>query len=109
MTTPRPKCVRCQNVYGYRDTKVETVRFNRNEIEPPQYTGNGVIVRTTGARLHEGRTVINGVDVTGHKSCYRYIWDGATWIKPHDPFCTLRCALSYAREAYEKAIGGRSP
>jgi len=28
-------------------------------------------------------------------------WDGETWVKPYEPFCTLRCALEYARMAYK--------
>jgi hypothetical protein len=24
-------------------------------------------------------------------------WDGESWYWPYNPFCTLRCALSYAR------------
>ena len=26
-------------------------------------------------------------------------WDGVSWYHKYNPFCTLRCALSYARMA----------
>lgn len=29
-------------------------------------------------------------------------WDGSSWFHPYNPFCTLRCALSFARKAYAK-------
>ena len=28
-----------------------------------------------------------------------YKWDGVSWYHKYNPFCTLRCALSYARMA----------
>jgi len=27
-------------------------------------------------------------------------WDGETWFFKYNPFCTLRCALAYARRAH---------
>ena len=27
-------------------------------------------------------------------------WDGTSWRAPYNPFCTLRCALAYARKTY---------
>ena len=32
--------------------------------------------------------------------CQRDIRDGETWSAPCEPFCTLRCALNYARKAW---------
>ena len=32
-------------------------------------------------------------------------WDGETWEWKYNPFCTLRCALAYARKAYETGRG----
>jgi hypothetical protein len=32
----------------------------------------------------------------------RTVWDGVSWLVPYKPFCTLRCALHYARKAYEE-------
>lgn len=34
-------------------------------------------------------------------------WDGTSWRFPYNPFCTLRCALAYARWAYEGHHGRR--
>jgi hypothetical protein len=28
------------------------------------------------------------------------LWDGQTWGGGYPPFCTLRCALDYARRAF---------
>lgn len=30
------------------------------------------------------------------------VWDGVTWVFPYNPFCTLRCALRYARQMHFK-------
>ena len=30
----------------------------------------------------------------------RGAWDGVTWFHKYNPFCTLRCALGFARKAY---------
>jgi len=29
-------------------------------------------------------------------------WDGETWFHKYNPFCTLRCALAYARLRYSQ-------
>ncbi len=29
-------------------------------------------------------------------------WEGESWRGGHNPFCTLHCALDYARRAYAK-------
>jgi hypothetical protein len=29
-------------------------------------------------------------------------WDGVSWFHKYNPFCTLRCALAYAKRAYAK-------
>jgi len=35
-------------------------------------------------------------------------WDGQSWSHPYNPFCTLRCALSYARRMYDRVGTGGS-
>ena len=32
----------------------------------------------------------------------RSLWDGETWFGGKKPFCTLNCALDYARKAYAR-------
>lgn len=31
-------------------------------------------------------------------------WDGQTWFWKYNPFCTLRCALAYARRSYVAGV-----
>jgi len=31
-------------------------------------------------------------------------WDGETWFWKYNPFCTLRCALGFARKAAAKGV-----
>jgi len=33
------------------------------------------------------------------------VWDGS-WIHPYNPFCTLRCALNYARAVHARGQRG---
>lgn len=33
------------------------------------------------------------------------LWDGESYNAPCSPFCTLRCALKYARRAYAEKQG----
>jgi hypothetical protein len=87
---PRPKCVHCGQPYGLRSVKTETIKFAENK--PPAYTGDQILVaETTPYRTADGEHVM-----------YRRTWDGKTWHVPHDPFCTLRCALRYARIAFRR-------
>jgi len=97
----RPVCVHCQQPYGQRNINVEIVRWAKGDQEPP-YIGNGKVVKKSvfhGA--NDSHTVINGIDVTGYHFRYRHIWDGESWIGGYNPFCTLRCALDYARKAHQ--------
>ena len=34
---------------------------------------------------------------------YREVWDGESWWTSYEPFCTLRCALAYARKAWAQS------
>lgn len=105
MTKPRPICVHCGKPYGSRDTTMETVRWPSGDM--PAYRGNGIVTKTTMHRsarpamqLNDptrGAFTIEAMD----NVAYRTIWDGATYRKPYEPFCTLRCALAYARKAYK--------
>jgi hypothetical protein len=67
------------------------------DIAPaPSYRGNGIVVGHTRPYVSadNGRAVMQ-----------RYVWDGETWSGGYEPFCTLRCALAYARKAIAKAEG----
>jgi hypothetical protein len=43
---------------------------------------------------------IASAPVVGHMTTNREIWDGESYSGGYEPFCTLRCALAYARKAY---------
>lgn len=99
MTAHRPTCVNCGAAYGRRDTKLEVVRWRDGERKP-EYNGNGIVVRDHYHGINPLKTVLLGVDCTNMHAAYRDVWDGETWVGGHKPFCTLRCALRYARRAY---------
>ena len=68
----------------------------------PAYTGNGIVTRE-----RERPTKSNWSYEAGHTHITemmidREIWDGQSWFGGYQPFCTLRCALDYARKAYKK-------
>jgi len=109
---PRLKCAYCGKNYGRRNITSETVRWSSPTKQvtttsggsvtvldgpatpAPAYRGNGIVVKEHNAYLSadNGRMVMT-----------RDIWDGETWIGGYAPFCTLRCALAYARAAYAAA------
>src|SRR5262245_27322671 len=126
MTAPRPTCVHCGKPYGQRATTDEVVRWDTptKDVEnfftnprtgkttttgktvvldgeptpPPPYTGNGIVVK-------DGHAYLSGDD--GRMVMRRLIWDGESYWRPYAPFCTLRCALDYARRAYARATAAR--
>lgn len=92
----RPICVHCGKPYGYRDIDDMVIRRATANEPWPRYAGNGIVIKD----------VVIGYSAT---VAYRKIWDGETWVKPYEPFCTLRCALDYARKAYRQGVGARPP
>ena len=123
MTAPRPKCVACGKPYGSRRTTSNKVTWPVGE-SMPAYRGNGIVVKTTMWPVSANRATVRAVTplsvnpeirarqeaqiatapVESVQIAYRDVWDGATWFKPYEPFCTLRCALAYAQAAF-KATG----
>lgn len=119
----KPVCVHCGKAYGQRSTHSEDVRWPEGE-PMPRYEGNGVVVKTSSAsrlglkaefiaeqekrtksghwgalrKLEEPDPRFYTDEPTMH--AYREVWDGESWWGGYDPFCTLRCALDYARKAY---------
>jgi hypothetical protein len=115
---PRPKCACCGKAYGRRNAASQEVRWDApsrlheqkewggrvrrsyitvGEIPPPPpYRGNGVVIKETSPYISadDGRAVMT-----------RWVWDGETYSTPYKPFCTLRCALHYARKAYARSGG----
>jgi hypothetical protein len=102
MTAPRPICVHCGKPYGKRDTKMEYVVWPDGEVMPP-YRGNGIVVSTSMHHTapHDCSGTVYGVSFTNNDNvALRDIWNGETWWGGHKPFCTLRCALDFARKAF---------
>ena len=106
LTKRRPVCAHCGAAYGQRDTHTYTLRWKEGEPEP-RYPGNLQVVKRGPVRKYmpamsfpvRGATVEfaaqpNARDIE--------VWDGSTWFGGYDPFCTLRCALSFARKAYAR-------
>ena len=102
MTAPRPKCVHCGAAYGKRRTETAVLVWRKGEPRPP-YRGNGIVNRDCGhhgpTSLLEaalGRPKVQSMD----EYAFLDIWDGERWGGGYKPFCTLRCALEYARKVY---------
>ena len=108
----RRTCVCCGKLYGRRDVKSVKVDWpaKTKDIEargprsstvkvldgpPPRYEGNGIVIKETRQYLSDN-----------HMTMTRWVWDGLSWTGGHDPFCTLRCALNYARRAYVRLTKG---
>jgi len=84
----RCRCVHCGAAYGNRATHDEIVHRDPGGSFPP-YRGNGIVTKDF---------TIGDTATTATRS----IWDGESWRGGYNPFCTLRCALDYARKAYKK-------
>jgi hypothetical protein len=114
----RPVCVHCRKPYGSKGVKFETVRWDTpiketvirgptgpsvhpfldgDPLPPPPYEGTGIVIQERQAYLASD----------GRMSMIRRVWDGVTWYGGYKPFCTLRCALDYARKAYAKSENAR--
>lgn len=124
MTTNRPHCAQCGKPYGARVTQSEDVRWPVGEHMPP-YRGNGVVTKTSPLRrmMLKADVLAERARRAASRNAFalartepeldprfyadeptmtatREIWDGETYSAPYEPFCTLRCALAYARRAY---------
>jgi hypothetical protein len=118
MSKPRPTCVHCGARYGRRSITSETVKWPLGG-SPPPYRGNGVVVKETvwreplapRARFETRRPTgyggdhVNVIEASEGQDgvMHRDVWDGESWWGGYEPFCTLRCALDYARKAWRRA------
>lgn len=89
----RPKCVHCGSRYGSRDTRIVTHRWPFDTAEPP-------FECPAGHTIVESGEIHGGVVLAYHYRHYK-VWNGELY-GGYPPFCTLRCALDFARKAYEK-------
>jgi hypothetical protein len=86
----RPTCVHCGKAYGQRATHSHQLKDGED------YDGYLQVVRRHALRTQVG---------TGRTVQEIELWNGKSWIGGYEPFCTLRCALAYARRAYNKTKG----
>jgi hypothetical protein len=121
MTKPRPVCVQCGARYGTRITTTEHLHWPLDG-ERPVYTGNGIVLKEGFTYKTMSRDVGRGVTMMSVNPDIRVkqeadlakipeqsewvstrtIWDGESWSGSYSPFCTLRCALDYARKVYKR-------
>jgi len=86
----------------------------------PEYRGNGVVVKTgepyrttSRAALAAAVAATSNPEIRARAEAdvakmpeqsymvtTRWIWDGESWWGGYKPFCTLRCALEFARKAF---------
>lgn len=115
----RPVCGHCGAQYGHRRTETIDVYWNTPLVEaasirtdlggsttaymwmtdgpvnpPPPYVGNFKVIKEGQPHVSQSRRQM---------TMTRTLWDGETWSGGYAPFCTLRCALHYARWAWRKA------
>jgi hypothetical protein len=93
-TAARPRCVHCGAKYGRRATHGFTLCWQEGEPEEV-YGGYLQLVKSETPRKRGDGAWVRHIEV----------WDGKSWIGGYEPFCTLRCALSYARRAYNNRKG----
>jgi hypothetical protein len=100
----KPRCVGCGKTYGERNTEDKSAFYNEGEA-PPSCPTNHIITRTNdqtwGSQFEErgkgpSTTLVKVADA--RRRITWTIWDG-TYRTPYRPFCTLRCALAFARRA----------
>lgn len=98
-TAPRPTCACCGKPYGQRDTRE---RLEVVAAIPKPYAGNEHLVEE---RLYQWGSSFD----EPRARLVRTTWDGESYIVPYEPFCTLRCALSFARGAHRAGHRRREP
>jgi hypothetical protein len=117
----RPVCVHCGRPYGRRNTTAEELSWALDETRPT-YKGNGIVVKEGEPYKTANRDTVRAVTMmsvnpevrakqearlaampeASRWTATREVWDGESWFGGYKPFCTLRCALAYAREAYNR-------
>jgi endogenous inhibitor of DNA gyrase (YacG/DUF329 family) len=103
MTKARPICAMCGKPYGTRKTTEESFVWKKGE-PIPSYRGNKIVSKETIIRKagHNSTGKWKGVPFGPDDNvAQRYLWDGESYYTKYKPFCTLRCALDYARRAHQ--------
>lgn len=103
----RPNCANCAKPYGKRKTTEESIVWKKGE-PIPSYLGNKIVskevmIREAGKHNSTGKWM--GIPFGQNDNvATRHLWDGESYYTPYKPFCTLRCALDYARRAWNAHI-----
>lgn len=99
---PRPTCAHCGQSYGRRATSLEHTKYKVGEPKP-RYEGNGIVVKETSYNTGKSTGSFGKMEFKNNEIViHRHIWDGETYWGGYKPFCTLICALDYARKAFSK-------
>ena len=93
--------------YARRQTHDVWLRWIEGETEP-EYHGNLRVLKehywgkspSLALMKKNGETKYAPGFTPDQHSKIVTVWDGESWIGGYDPFCTLTCALDYARRAY---------
>lgn len=116
--TQRPVCGYCGKAYGARRTHMQPVRHLLGKPVPP-YMGNGKVIRErehTRTLPRKSLEAIQRTPMTDWEKSnppeyrkpgyvpdqvivHREVWLGEWW-GGYEPFCTMRCALEYARRVW---------
>lgn len=105
----KPICAHCGKKYGQRDTDTQSVLFPATD-PTPVYRGNLEVVREEvrpwSRQMREEKSAdymrprLVAVGPEQNRVTWT-LWDG-TYRAPYHPFCTMRCALAYARAAWSR-------
>jgi hypothetical protein len=96
-TETRPRCVHCNEPYGSRITKNAKHEWPAEEDEPPIPVDPWCIISN-----RDRETYPSYRDGKHYRVRWYNTWDGLSFYEPFRPFCTMRCALHYARRAWER-------
>ncbi len=86
----RPVCACCGSRYGQMDTDRVVATLDAKDLPIAPYRGNRMLVAEK-------------LDMYGSRQArlVRETWDGSAYRgRQYDPFCTLRCALTFAQRAH---------
>lgn len=104
---PRPTCAYCGNTYGSRVVRLDTsvVPLDKPDPPPTPRPGETVVRESHFPTITKGTSpnaYVRMGDGVKARQVTRTYWNGQ-YSAPYSPFCTLRCALAYARKAYKES------
>jgi hypothetical protein len=100
----KPICVHCRKAYGVRRTENVILTWKEGEKEP-SYRGDNMVVRVhTHANTEQLDKAFGRPRTEIDRWAVLETWNGESYRGGYRPFCTLRCALDFARLAYAKSM-----